>query len=447
MAATLALLVSTAALDGDAWAQLSCNVAEAVGKPTPAQPALKETGAFRVFWQVSTQIEDLADAESIPGAIDDIREAQKLTDGYFITTLLAGPLVYWPTRPEKCRLNFKRLNKGDSIELDGETFTFEEGGQVGREACFEAQEEFVRSGGPEADTVAEVQLAALDRVFRNLRLSEEQRAGKPIWGSSIIRATEFFYDKANDDVTMKELPNTYCVMNSLGITLNDLMIYQEPRIQLQRDIYLWIPRKNRRGELVYSKNPALDKLPENTHAFDRVTESFVEAGVPTAGFRANLRRWNSKRSPVQVRELLANPVFSGFNFEGGTGILPDGKNVIDNYVEGIAWILTNTQSNVSLVMPGYWSREMVGNDAEIDTLLPRVKLLLTTLNDKLGEAMKLPKGQNAICTSRLTFVVGSYGQPVHVKPLPMRRPSGKLAGTVTGQIKFINDFRKDLCGT
>ncbi len=29
---------------------------------------------------------------------------------------------------------------------------------------------------------------------------------------------------------MKELPNTYCVMNSLGITLNDLMIYQEPRI-------------------------------------------------------------------------------------------------------------------------------------------------------------------------------------------------------------------------
>ncbi len=132
-----------------------------------------------------------------------------------------------------------------------------------------------------------------------------------------------------------------------------------------------------------------------------MTESFVEAGVPTAGFRANLRRWNSKRSPVQVRELLANPVFSGFNFEGGTGILPDGKNVIDNYVEGIAWILTNTQSNVSLVMPGYWSREMVGSDAEIDTLLPRVKLLLTSMNDKLGSAMNLPKGQNAICTSRL----------------------------------------------
>ncbi len=46
--------------------QLSCNVAEAAGK-VRAQPRLKETGAFRVFWQVSTQIEDLADAESIPG--------------------------------------------------------------------------------------------------------------------------------------------------------------------------------------------------------------------------------------------------------------------------------------------------------------------------------------------------------------------------------------------
>ncbi len=147
-----------------------------------------------------------------------------------------------------------------------------------------------------------------------------------------------------------------------------------------------------------------------------------------------------------VRELLANPVFSGFNFEGGTASFRMAKNVIDNYVEGIAWILTNTQSNVSLVMPGYWSREMVGSDAEIDTLLPRVKLLLTSMNDKLGNAMNLPKGQNAICTSRLAFVVGSYGQPVHVKPLPMRRSSGKLAGTVTGQIKYISEIRKELCG-
>ncbi len=81
--------------------------------------------------------------------------------------------------PEKCRLNFKRLNRGDSIELDGETFTFEEGGQVGREACFEAQEEFVRRPA-RGGYVAEVQLAAL-RGFQNLRLSKnrepESRSG------------------------------------------------------------------------------------------------------------------------------------------------------------------------------------------------------------------------------------------------------------------------------
>ena len=146
-----------------------------------------------------------------------------------------------------------------------------------------------------------------------------------------------------------------------------------------------------------------------------------------------------------MKELAAIPGFGGFNFEGGTAIMPDAKNVIDNYVEGMSWILQNTDQNVSLLMAGYWPRDMVGNDAEIDQLVPRLREFITSLNQRLGASMGTKNG-NAICSNRINLIVASYGQPIHVKALPMRRDDGRLAGTVTGQIKLLSDVRKELCG-
>ena len=247
----------------------------------------------------------------------DIRAARNIADGYFVNALLAGPLIYWPDRPKRCRLNFKRVAEGDSIEVGGQSFRFDSGGGVGRDECMNEQKEFLVKQTPEKDAAKEVQVAALQRVFANLDLAGEQRRGKPVWGVSIIRATEFSYDKEARKVSMEKLPNTYCVMNGSGITVNGLMIYQEPRVRKKKDKFLWIPRRNKRGDLVFSKNPRLDKIPENSYAFDRVVDAFADASVPVGSFRANLRRWNPGKSPQLVKELTAIPQFAGFNFEGG----------------------------------------------------------------------------------------------------------------------------------
>ena len=442
LTATIVVTASTASARSD----VSCDVSTAAGKPAPSQQSIGKNGRFNIFWQISTQIEELADAADNRAAMADIREASQIADGYFVNALLAGAVIYWPTRPRECALNFKRIAEGDSIEVEGQTFTFDKGGAGGREACAEKQTEFLQSRSFEQDAARDVQSGALQRVFSNLDLAGEQRRGKAVWGASIIRSTDFSYDKETDKVSLIDLPNTYCVLNANGITPNGLFIYQEPKIQTTQDKFLWIPRTNRRGEKVFTK-PRLDKIPENTHAFGLIAESFQQASVPVSGFRANIRRWNSNRSPQMAKELMAIPRFGGFNFEGGSGMMFEGKNSPVFLVEGVSWVLANTDRDVSFLMPGYWPRDMVGNEVEVDTVLDRLRQFVNVVNTGINAKMKLPEGQNAICTNRVTFIVGSYGRPMHVKPLPMRRDSGKLAGTVTGQIKALADIRSELCGS
>ena len=427
-------------------AEVSCDVAAAAGKPRPAPPDPGPDGQFRIFWQISTQVEAIADAASNPTAMSDIREARDLVSGYYINALLGGPLIYWPDRPKECRLNFKRIDEGDSIEVEGETFTFAEGGAKGHAACVRQQDPYLRSKSKAADPGKDVHIDALRRVFRNLDLSAEQKAGKAVWAVALILVTDFIYDKAKDKVRLAELPETYCVLNASGITLNGLMIYQEPKLQTRRGRFVHIPRKNPRGELFYS-TPRQDKLPENTHAFQLIAGSFDEAGVPIGGFRANVRRWRERHSEALARELVKIPQFGGFNFEGGTGMLAVARKSPERLITGVSWILANTKSDISFLMPGYWDRDMVGNEDEVDTQIARLRQLIMVINTGLNAKMQLPPGQNAVCSNRLVFIVGSYGQPVHVKSLPMRRADGQLAGTVTGQIRLLADLRKELCGS
>ena len=123
------------------------------------------------------------------------------------------------------------------------------------------------------------------------------------------------------------------------------------------------------------------------------------------------------------------------------------RKKLDHLILGVSWLLAKTDRDISFLMPGYWERDQVGNEEEIDTQIPRLRQLFIVLNDGLNAKMKLPTGQNAICNNRLAFIVGSYGKPVSVKSLPMRRADGRLAGTVTGQIQLLSDIRKEICGS
>ena len=422
-------------------AELSCGVPQFAGTPAPAKQSRGPEGKFRIFWQISTLIENLADASGNARSMATIKQATALSDGYSINVLLAGPLTYWLGRPNECSINFKRIANGDSIEVAGQTYAFAEGGIAGRDECDRKQKEYLdaEEGGK---SEKEVQIAALKRVFANLDLAGEQQRGKPIWGATIIGNTEFSYDKVAGKVKMTEVPKTYCLLFDSGIPPNGMMIYQEHRLQVERGKFLWIPRVNSKGKLIFSK-PILDIIPDNTHAFKLLADSFVDADIPAGELRGNIRRWRDPRSPRAAAELVKIKQFGGYNFEGGTRMLVDPKKTVENLVEGMSWILTNTDRDISLLMPGYWDRDQVGNEDEIDTLPGRLRQLVLKINTQLGAKMKQ---ENPICSNRIVFIVGSYGRPVRVEPLPMYRDSGKLAGTVTGQIKMLSDVRAEVCG-
>lgn len=431
---------------GAAQAEIACGVSEVAGKSEPPAGQSTNPKQFQIFWHIATQIEDIADAPGKDAAMKDLAIAGKLADGYYFNVLLGGPMIYWPERSKVCELNFKRVKANDKIVLPDEEVDFPGGGEAGQADCGKLQDEYL-AGQPEAtDTLREIQLAALRRVVEVLGLKGAQNSGKPIWGENIIRNTDFSYDKATDMVTLNKLPTTYCIMNSLGIMLNEMMLYQEPGSQVKKDLFLWVPRQKPNGQLKYSENPKRDKLPENPRVLGLIEKSFRNAGLPQSGLRVNIRRIRPVQAMKIFAELEKTANFAGYNFEGGTSLIEVKKQNIEPLVDNIAWILRNSNRDVSLLMPGYWTREEIDTEQEIDGLIDRLKQLILNLNGKLNAKLQLPAGQNAMCTDRFVLIPASYGQPLRVKTLPMYRSEGKLAATVTGQIRLLDDLRKDLCG-
>lgn len=435
------LLLSSA----PALADLSCSISSINGKSPPLTQTASNPKGFRIFWHVATLIEDIADAEKDPAALADIRAASKMVDGYYFNMLFGGPLIYWPDRPRQCELNFKRIEKDATIELDGAELDFPEGGTAARNSCIKAQEDFLAHQDRSRDTPKELQFDAMRRAVKVLDIADARRRGIPIWGATIIRNTDFSYQESTDQVHLTTLPATYCGLADAGFLLDGMMVYQEHKMQQEQGKFLHIPRKSRKGRLVYSDNLRRDKIPENTRAFKLIADAFTEAHVPVRNLRANIRRWIPKRSPQMAKELAAIPAFGGFNFEGGTRLITNEDKYINNFIEGMSWVLKNTDRDISLLMPGYWTRDKIGNDAEIDELIGRFRKTILLINTKLSNKMGLKAGQNAICTNRLVFIPATYGQPVHVRTVPMMR-NGHLAGTVTGEIKLLTEIRKELCG-
>jgi hypothetical protein len=445
--ALVACLLLPTQLTHAALADNACDASLAAGKPNPPAAKRDRPDRFRIFWHVATQIEDIADAPGNEAAIRDIEAAARLADGFYFNALLDGPMIYWPDRPKVCELNFKRVEANDRITLPDEEVDFPEGGEGGRASCKEKQAEFLAGQPDSTDTPAEIQMAALRRVASVLSLESAQASGKPIWGENIIRNTDFTYDKAADKVILKNLPTTYCVMNSLGITLNEMMLYQEPASQTKKGNFLWIPQKRENGKLRFSKNARRDKIPENPHAFSLVAQSIRDAGLPASGLRVNVRRTRASKALKMFPELEKVESLSGYNFEGGTVLVEAKKENFDLLIDNAAWILKNTDREISMLMPGYWTRTEIDTVEELDGLIERMRQLVVNLNTRLSEKMALPEGENALCNDRIVLIPASYGKPLRVKTLPMYRSEGKLAATVTGQIKLLDGMRREMCGS
>jgi len=232
-------LIAAASISITAHAVLArenCDISTAVPNLKPPALPVPDQKHFRIFWHVATQIEDIADADTNPDAMAEIRSVQKLVDGYYMNLLITGPLVYWPDRPTECRANFKRIQEGDSIEIQGENFDFPGGGSAGRNSCEDRQAEFERNKGF-SDTVA-LQYDAMGRVLKNLNLKKEQASGKEVIGVLILDTEDMDYNSATDRIVLKELPKTMCFFNSEHFAANSWMTYQEGNYILDSRLFL-----------------------------------------------------------------------------------------------------------------------------------------------------------------------------------------------------------------
>lgn len=441
----------------------NCLPSAAADKPAPLAADAGPKNAFRIIWHIGTQIEDLADADRTRNFAATVKDIQSSVDGYYFLKL--GPngkgLGYWPGRPAECAINFMRAKEPDR---DGRAGTDQDARRAAaadvQNACNQSfATAFPASATAHAgDAAGRAYADALVRVIDNLNIRKEQEHGKIILSEMLLANADFIYDADKDKLSLRRLPTTYCFLNSIGIHENNAVIYQEPSIQARNNSFLSIPANPASKPANSGFNPATDALPQNGRIVGLVGHAFAESRVPLSRFSINLRLWGP-RFASNYRQLRESHFFGGYFFEAGTEIISRERRDrprIDNFAEGIAWILANTDENIFLLMPGFWEKEQMprfwetgrlDDEKETDQIIGRLRTTVTQLNEKIDQRLGLAPGRQAICNKRIYFILASYGSPVHVKTLPPVRQNGALAGTVTGQIKLMAQMRRELCGT
>jgi hypothetical protein len=255
-----------------------CEPAEAAGKPVPPAPSESPKGKFRILWHISTQIEDLADADKNPSSQQYIVDVQKRVDGYYFTAL-PHQVGYWHgRRPPECSTNFVRARDRLGIE-------------EAKRLRDECQGKFLSGVGsndasePRND-LENMYRAALKSVIRNLDIKAEQQRGKVVLGQMLLTAHDWAYDKSQDKLALKRLPRTYCFMNSTGVSVNNVLAYQEPHSQ-KRNGSLLVLGKDQTESTTASARQA--NLPWNLKVIELLHDSFAEARVPLSKFSINVR--------------------------------------------------------------------------------------------------------------------------------------------------------------
>lgn len=407
---------------------VDCAPQAAAGKPAPPAPSAGRENAFKILWHIGTQTEALADADGNADVQRAIETVRKQIAGYYIT-VHANQLGYWPERPPDCAVNFPRASDRLGWEKATEL----------RRGCQRSFLASVKSKGAEPQSVY---LAALERTLQNLHVRNDQANGKIVLGQMLLQRDDFDFDEATGRLELRKLPTTYCFLNALGLTLNNALAYQEPRPQRRIGTFLFVPPDGRPAD----RQPLpSDALPYNVRLLDGVADSFSRSTVPLSRFSIDLRVWNE--AAVRAIEKADQKHLGGILFEGGTDtISPKGRpGRVDNFAEGMAWLLTNTQHKIFVLMPGFWEKPAPLSAEDLDEIIPRLRTMVTLLDQKIAQHLPSRSGQHPICNSRFHFIPANYGAPTHPPPLPIER-EGHKAGTVAGQIMALAGLRDELCG-
>ncbi len=436
---------------------------------------------FKIIWQLSTQIEPIADAKDDSARMKQLESLKEKVDGYNIVSLSGNSLfTYWPGRPYKCAFNnkfdedFLELEYDDSDYVSGSdqplTFdlaefknkkelvktidikTLESKCRQARNAYmnkrFEEKKDYYKSIGVTRKTFEDyLHAQALQRVIKNLDLKGEQRKGKIVNNNMNFSSKAFSYSSSTDTVSIPledgkpHYSNGYQALLDAGIvSKGPSMIYEEPSIQKRTGTSLYVPMTP--GGTNYRP------LPENTRILTLVGHAFEKTGVPAPDLMLNIRKWNATTSPRMIEAAMKSPYFGGVNFEGGTRnfvrVYKNGQTKFENNAQGVAWMLKNTTTNIHLLMPAYWELEQVATIKGQNTLPVRVADFVRKLNAEINRINGAPDTARPVCDPRLRFVAASYGFPFAPRQFPLKE-GGEYASTVSAEIVALNNVRKELC--
>jgi hypothetical protein len=225
-----------------------------------------------------------------------------------------------------------------------------------------------------------------------------------------------------------------------GVMADSLFIYQE---QTRPDEMLQVPTAPDQG-IAY--------LPDNTRMVGMIANALRKSGHPVRELDVNLRVWRPERSQALVSALNSGAAgySAGITFEvGPRGLDQDrrnGENRLDNIAMGAAWILGNTSNPVSVLIPAYWRCSDTCTETNTEDTRAVLISYLDAFVTRLDQDLRADGESTGICTGKLSLIPGGYGSPMHPRTLPVYTPSGRLAGTVGGEIIELHNLRKRLCG-
>lgn len=423
---------------------------------------------FKIIWHIGSALEPLADATA--DRMQIIENLKGHVDGYYFLVLNNGSLLtYWKGRPIECLINYKSLKwKNEASEVPVLiTLNGQEYGLETQERCAAELKSFqIKLWEQSGKTVPfkQFQLAihedALKRVLTKLDIKGEQLAGKKVMAEMLIRGGEtgdFFYNPTADRISLIKkdgvvmLPKSYDFLSQNGIMPDRLMTYQEPRPQSGNGSLLRVPLvKGGPTEYEPGKISCSWCLPWNLRMIDMVAAAFDLEQLKVPRLAVNIRTWKPEYENVVREHLKSNPSkFDGINVEGSSHKLD--KPSYDKSIEGVAWMLKNTNKPVSFLIPGsLFQDETDTQEIRDEKFIQNFLDYLKTMNADLNRKLDLPPGLNALCNSRLSLIVGSYGSPLHMEVLPLIRHDSfgnrtHKAGTVGSEILALKNYRDKLC--
>lgn len=431
-----------------------------------SQPAAPEK--FKIIWHVGTAIEPLADATG--DKLNVIENIKSHVDGYYFLVLNNGSLLtYWKGRPIECLINYKSLkwkNQDGSQEvklsLNGKLY-----GEDAKDKCafeLEAYQTKLWEQSGKKLRFKEFQVAlhenALKRAFKNLNLQGEKAAGKTIMAEMLIRGGqngEFVYNSTADMINLLKpdgvlsTPKSYSFLRDNGIAPDRMMTYQEPRPQSENGSLVRVPlEKNGPTDYEPGVQGCTFCLPWNLRVLDMVADAFERENLRAPKMAINIRTWSPAFEEKMHAFLKTKPKhFGGINVEGSAKKMH--KASYEKSLDGVAYMLKNTNRPVSFLIPGSLNLDETDTeDMRDEKRLEQFLEYIRDVNSYLNEKLALPKGQNAICNSRLSLIVGSYGSPMHMETLPLFRHDGAgqrthRAGTVGSEILVLSNLRDRLC--